>query len=169
MQSTARLIASSRSAPRDPSSRSGRRPVSIFFDDRQYRLWDGTEQHEMPPSRHTALASKDTNYRIKAIHQSFRPATARASARAMVMIRLYKTWVTSSNRLLAYIRYVQVEEIVGEDADDERNLFDSLDQDIDPQQLSALRERNKKRLDALEKKLKKLRKSSFCSPLEAVG
>ncbi len=84
MQSTARLIATSRSAPRDPSSRSGRRPVSIINDDRQYRLWDGAEEPGMPPSRGGALASKDTNYHIKSIHRGFRPSTAKSSARAMV-------------------------------------------------------------------------------------
>jgi hypothetical protein len=61
---------------------------------------------------------------------------------------------------------MQVEDIVarGEDPDDERNLFDTLDQDVDPEQITALRERNKKRLDALERKLKKLRQLFFLFP-----
>jgi hypothetical protein len=79
------------------------------------------------------------------------------------MIALEVMENVSFDLLTLFSFFWQVEDIVarGDDADDERNLFDALDQDVDPEQITALRERNKKRLDALENKLKKLRQLLF--------
>lgn len=86
MMDQSKFISGSRTAPRDPSSRSGRRPVSVFHDKRQYKMWDGEEEEEMPPSRGGSLSSKDTNYRVKSIHRGFRSVRtgARTSARSQV-------------------------------------------------------------------------------------
>ena len=75
-------IMGSRSAPRDQEDISGRRPVSVFHDRRQYRMAeDSDEEDRMPPRKESALSSKDKHYRTKAIHRSFAstPAAARFS------------------------------------------------------------------------------------------
>jgi hypothetical protein len=93
MSDNARLVSSSRSAPRDPNVRSGRQPVSIFNDTRAYRLWDGQEEEEdksMSRAHSGTLASKETDYRINVMHRTFRASQRgpRASARAQVGFRL---------------------------------------------------------------------------------
>jgi hypothetical protein len=72
----------SRSAPRDQQDISGRRPVSVFHDRRQYRMAEDSDEAEdrIPPRKESALASKDKHFRTKAIHRSFAstPAGARS-------------------------------------------------------------------------------------------
>jgi hypothetical protein len=72
-------IMGSRSAPRDQQDISGRRPVSVFHDRRQYRMAEDSDEDRMPPRKESALASKDKHFRTKAIHRSFAstPAGAR--------------------------------------------------------------------------------------------
>jgi hypothetical protein len=60
-----------------------------------------------------------------------------------------------------------VDEIVSETegGDDDRKFYESLEKDLDPEQLARLRERNKKRLDALERQLTKLSRLALpCLP-----
>ena len=127
-------IVGSRAAPRDPRDLSGRRPASVFNDRRQYRMAEDTDNNEdLPPRKEVALSNKGKNYRTKAIHRSFgTPASARASARA------------------------QVDEIVsgGDDSDD--NFRERLNKELDADRIARLREMNKQRLEALEKKLLEL-------------
>lgn len=211
MSDNARLVSSSRSAPRDPNVRSGRQPVSIFNDTRAYRLWDGQEDEEdssMSRAHSGTLASKETDYRINVMHRTFRASQRgpRASARAQVGFRLTIIDVViflhlpsqmctrsltlpkhaipmpallrspKPNTAVSCILFdphpstplydskldgdgeAQVDEIVSETegGDDDRKFYESLEKDLDPEQLARLRERNKKRLDALERQLTKL-------------
>ncbi|KAJ1489518.1 hypothetical protein T484DRAFT_1885671 [Baffinella frigidus] len=123
----------SRSAPRDASDRSGRRPKSVYMDERQFRTVEDDFVEELPPRKSGALESKDRDYNIKAIHRSFAtPAAARSSARK------------------------QVDEIVL--GDEERRFKQKLNEELDGDRIARLREMNKKRLDALERKLADLQR-----------
>jgi hypothetical protein len=125
-------ISGSRAAPRDPRDLSGRRPASVFHDRRQYKMAvESDDDEKMPPRKENALSSKGARGRTKAIHRSFSatPASARASARS------------------------QVDDIVsgGDESDD--NFRERLHRELDGDRIGRLREMNKQRLEALEKKL----------------
>jgi hypothetical protein len=103
------------------------------MDERQFRTVDDDFEEEAPPKKTGALESKDRDYHIKAVHRSFAtPASARQSARKAV------------------------DEIVL--GDEERRFKQRLNQELDADRIARLREMNKKRLDALEKKLADLQR-----------
>ena len=133
MSSFSTFASGSRAAPRDASDRTGRRPKSVYMDERQFRTVDDDFEEEAPPKKTGALESKDRDYHIKAVHRSFAtPASARQSARKAV------------------------DEIVL--GDEERRFKQRLNQELDADRIARLREMNKKRLDALEKKLADLQR-----------
>jgi len=141
-------ITGSRAAPRDPGDLSGRRPASVFDDRRQYRLAeDSDEEDRIPPRKHGALANKHRTSRTKAIHRSFAstPGDARALARS------------------------QVDEIVSGGDESDEDFREKLHKELDADRIARLREMNKQRLEALEKKLLDLHRQKHESDGQSDG
>eukprot|EP00960_Hanusia_phi_P031079 749063-Hanusia_phi.AAC.2 len=124
----------SRAAPRDPEDHSGRRPLSVLDDMRQFRLADEEELLYHQVSRNVPISHKSKSFSARTRSRSSVPnrTAARISARA------------------------QVDDIIASEGEINPRIEQQIDEEIDLSRISRLREMNKKRIQELERKLQML-------------